>query len=95
MDGSSSEAMVTFFVWGWPSVYLQAPPDHFDGTKPYPVRRALMRRGLVGLVRGPSRGMLHNLAAQRSILSFVVPNTYLARLSYVRQIYVVIDLSSP
>jgi hypothetical protein len=39
--------------------------------------------------------MLHNLAAQRSIFSFVVPNTYLARLSYVRQIYVVIDLSSP
>lgn len=97
MDGSSSAAAVTFFVWGLLSLYLQAPPDHFCGKEPCPVRRTGCGEGWRDFVRWPSRGMLQTLAAPRPTLFNRVPTPLwpprTPRSSYLRQIYVVAHLS--
>jgi hypothetical protein len=79
MDGSSSAAAVTFVVWGLPSLYLQAPPDHFCGHEPCPVRRTRCGEGWRDLSDGPRVGMLQTLAAQRPTLFSRVPTPLWAR----------------
>jgi hypothetical protein len=87
--------MVTFFVWGLLSLYLQAPLDHDCGTEAWPERRTRCGDGWAGLVRWASRGMLQALAAQRSTLSIVSQHPSGPKHTYLRQICVVARLSRP
>lgn len=72
MDGREPrEVMVTFSCVGLPIPLSTSASGPFLRYRALSSKMSWTRRGLVGLVRWASRGMLHSLAARRPTLSIV------------------------